>query len=349
MRFASDNSGPVHPKIMEALAEANQGWALPYGNDDLTRRAADKVRAAFEAPAAAVYFVATGTAANALALATLAKPYDMILCTPEAHIHEDECNGPEFYTGGAKLALIESDNALMNPQALYKEMKKRDSWGVHGPQLGPVSITQVTERGTLYPLDHIREIADIAHSHGSLLHLDGARFANACAALGCTPAEMTWKLGVDAVSFGGTKNGCMGVEAVILFDPARAWEFELRRKRGAHLFSKSRFLGAQMDAYMTENLWLELATKSNDAAANLAQHLANIDGISFLFEPSANMLFPVLSRAAHRRLHDAGAMSYLWDGSLDGDPQTDVGARLVVDWSCEQANIDRFVSLVRGD
>ena len=333
---------------MEALTKANHGWALPYGNDDLTRRAADKVRAAFEAPEAAVYFVATGTAANALALATLAKPYDMIFCTPEAHIHEDECNGPEFYTGGAKLALIDSEYALMSPQALDTEMKKRSSWGVHGPQLGPVSITQVTERGTLYPLDHIREIAEVARRHGSLLHLDGARFANACAALGCTPAEMSWKLGVDAVSFGGTKNGCMGVEAVILFDPARAWEFELRRKRGAHLFSKSRFLGAQMDAYMTDNLWLDLATKSNIAAAGLAHHLQMIEGTSFLFEPTANMLFPVLSRAAHRRLLGAGAMYHLWDGSLDGDPQTAVGARLVVDWSCEQENIDRFVSIVRG-
>ena len=348
MRFASDNSGPVHPKIMASVVEANQGWAMPYGNDDVTRRAADKVRDAFEAPDAAVYFVATGTAANSLTLATLTQPFDTIFCTAEAHIHEDECNGPEFYSGGAKLTLVPSNDAKMVPDLLRSTLANHRQRDVHAPQIGPVSITQVTERGTLYSLDEIKALAEAAHDHGAKLHLDGARFANACAALGCSAADMSWKAGVDAVSFGGTKNGCIGVEAVIFFDPAHAWEFELRRKRGAHLFSKSRFLGAQMDAYMTDGLWLEMARSANAAAAELKEKLGQIPGVSFLYPAQANMLFPVLPVSAHKRLHDAGAMYYLWDGTLDAEPDAPVAARLVVDWSSESANIDRFVALVKG-
>ncbi|NNF91345.1 MAG: low specificity L-threonine aldolase [Boseongicola sp.] len=348
MRFASDNSGPVHSKIMAALASANEGWAMPYGNDDLTRRAADRVREVFEAPAAAVYFVATGTAANAIALATITKPWETIFCHRVAHIHEDECNGPEFYTGGAKLTLVEGHTDRMTPEALRAAIEGEGQRGVHGPQRGPVSITSVTERGTLYTLDEIRALTDVARDHDLKVHLDGARFANACAALDCTAAEMSWKAGVDVVSFGGTKNGCMGVEAVIFFDPDHAWEFELRRKRGAHLFSKSRFLAAQMDAYLTDDLWLSLARSANDSATALANRLRDIPGVSFLFEPQANMVFPVLPAAAHRRLHDAGAMYYLWDGSLEDGVDEDIGARLVVDWSCGPENIDRFIDLVRG-
>ncbi|NNL73194.1 MAG: low specificity L-threonine aldolase, partial [Silicimonas sp.] len=162
MRFASDNSGPVHPKIMAALASANEGWAMPYGNDDLTRRAADRVREVFEAPAAAVYFVATGTAANAIALATITKPWETIFCHRVAHIHEDECNGPEFYTGGAKLTLVEGHTDRMTPEALRAVVEGEGQRGVHGPQRGPVSITSVTERGTLYTLDEIRALTDVA-------------------------------------------------------------------------------------------------------------------------------------------------------------------------------------------
>ena len=348
MRFASDNSGPVHPKIMDALARANEGWAMPYGNDDLTRQAVKKVRDVFEAPDAAVYFVATGTAANALALATMTKPWDTIFCHRVAHIHEDECNGPEFYAGGAKLTLVDGRPDRMTAEALKDTIEGEEQRGVHGPQRGPVSITTVTERGTVYSLDEIRAITEVARHFGLKIHLDGARFANACVALGCTPAEMSWKAGIDAVSFGGTKNGCMGVEAVIFFDPAHAWEFELRRKRGAHLFSKSRFLSAQMDAYLTDNLWWDMAEKANAAAAKVKAGLDAISGVTFLYETPANMLFPVLSVAAHKRLHDAGAMYYLWDGTLEGNQDKDVGARLVVDWSSRDENIERFLGLVRG-
>lgn len=346
MHFASDNSGPVHPTIMEAVAAANDGWAVGYGNDALTGRAVTRVRKAFEAPEASVYFTATGTACNAILLATLAKPYEIVFCTPEAHIHEDECNAPEFYTGGAKLSLIDSRDALMDPDALDAEMAKRGGWGVQGPQPGAVSITTVTERGTLYGLDHIRAIADIAHRHGAKLHLDGARFANACAAMNCTAAELSWKAGVDAVSFGGTKNGCMGVEAAVIFDPALAWEFELRRKRGGHLFSKHRYLSAQMDAYMEDGLWLRLARGANDAGQRLARGLRRCPDVSFRWQPEANMIFIDFPRGVHHRLKEAGAMYNLWAGTLEGDPSGTATARLVTDWSCPESDIESLVSLL---
>ena len=347
MRFASDNAGPVHPKIMKALTAANEGWAMPYGNEDLTRAAAEKVRDVFEAPEAAVYFVATGTAANAILLATMARPFQAIFCTPEAHIEEDECNAPEFYTGGAKLTLIESRSAKMDPTALTAALEARPAGNVHNAQPGPVSLTQITERGTAYSLREIREICAIAKTHDLPVHIDGARFANAIAALGCTPAEMTWKAGIGAVSFGGTKNGCMGVEAAVIFDPALAWEFELRRKRGGHLFSKNRYLAAQMAAYLEGDLWLDMARKANDAGQRLARGLKQIPEVTFSQDPAANMLYASFPRAAHKRLQAAGAHYYAM-GSMEGPEDEPVACRLVADWSCPQSHIDDFLALVRG-
>jgi len=296
MFFASDNAGPVHPKVMQALAAANDGYAMPYGADDLMEAVRSRIREEFEAPEAAVYLVATGTAANSIALATLCQPFETVFCSPVAHIHEDECNAPEFYTGGAKLTLVPADDAKMTPAALRAAIEAEEVRGVHGPQRGPVSITNVTERGTVYAVAEIAALAGVAKDYGLPVHLDGARFANALVAAEATPAEMTWKAGVDAVSFGGTKNGLMGVEAVIFFDPKHAWEFELRRKRGAHLFSKHRYLSAQMLAYLEDGLWLELARAANAANARLVAGLRGIDGIDFLYEPQANMGFASLVR-----------------------------------------------------
>ena len=348
MRFASDNAGPVHPKVMAALNAANDGWTMPYGDDEWTRRAADKVREVFEAPEAAVYFVATGTAANALALATLTQPFDAIFCADIAHTYVDECNAPEFYTGGAKLIPVPAENGKLTAEALTSAIHGLIPGNVHEPQPGALALTQLTERGTLYSLDELAKLAGLAKSADLPVFMDGARFANAAAALGASPAEMSWKAGIDAVSFGGTKNGLMGVEAAVFFDPKPAWEFELRRKRGAHLFSKSRFLAAQIDAYLIDGLWLEMATSANAAAAELTQALKSSPNVTLMHEPEGNMLFPRFPRAAHRRLHDAGAMYYLWDGTLDGDPDEMVGARLVCDWSCRAEDIDRFVGLIRG-
>lgn len=349
MFFASDNSGPAHPKVIEALTQANEGYAMPYGDDALMDKVRTRIRDIFEAPEAVVYLVATGTAANSLALATLTQPWETIFCTPEAHIHQDECNAPEFFSGGTKLTLVGAEHAKMTPETLRAAVEAEESRGVHGPQRGPVSITNVTERGTVYSTRELSALTDVAREFNLPTHLDGARFANALVALGCTPAEMTWKAGIDAVSFGGTKNGCMGVEAVIFFDPKHAWEFELRRKRGAHLFSKHRYLSAQMLAYLTDDLWLDLAKRSNAANARLARGLKQIEGVTFEHEPDANISFAGWSRAGHQRLHDAGAAYYVWEGQLDGaDPTEILTARMVADWSMSDENVDRFLELVRG-
>ena len=342
MFFASDNAGPVAPKVMERVIAANTDYAMPYGKDSIMDEVRSQIREQFEAPEAAIYLVATGTAANSLALACYCQPWQTIFCSKVAHIEEDECNAPEFYAGAAKLTLVETDDK-MTPDALRRAIVARAAGDVHTPQRGPVSITQVTERGGVHSLDELQALTAVAEKFDCPVHMDGARFANALVALGCTPAEMTWKSGVDVVSFGGTKNGCMGVEAVVFFDPKKAWEFELRRKRGAHLFSKHRFLSAQMAGYLADGAWLETAKQANANAAYLAEGLRKA-GAEFLFEPAANMLFPRFPRAIHRKLHDAGARYYLWDGTLDGNDDELLAARMVCDWSISRAQIDQFLS-----
>ena len=344
MRFASDNSGPVHPEIMKAIETANSGWDLAYGNDELTQRAADKVRDVLEAPDASVFFVPTGTAANALLLATLARPFQTVFCTPEAHIHEDECNAPEFFTGGAKLTLIPSKGAKMCPEALQNALRATSDGDLHHPQPGPVSLTQLSERGTLYSLEEIRNLSDVAHRYGVKVHMDGARFANAVAAEGCSAADMTWRAGIDALSFGGTKNGCMAVEAAVLFDPALARDFELYRKRAGHLFSKQRYLAAQVDTYLSHDLWFRMASDANSAAERLETCL-RANGVDILHTRGGNMLYASLSEKAHRRLREAGA-TYAAAEHGTGDGQGRVVARLVCDWSCPDTHIDQFADII---
>lgn len=349
MQFRSDNAGPAHPKVLEAMVAANTGYAPGYGAEPMMAEVTAEVRDLFEAPEAAVYLVATGTAANALALATLCQPWQTVFCARVAHVQEDECNAPEFFSGGAKLTLVgEADK--FSADELTAAMEAEEIRGVHGAQRGPVTVTQSTELGRVYSLDELKAICDVAHGYGQPVYMDGARFSNAVAALGCTPAEMTWKAGVDAVSFGGTKNGCVGVEAVVFFDPAKAWEFELRRKRGAHLFSKHRYLSAQMKAYLEDDLWLENARAANANCTRLAEGLSGVDGVSFLHAPEANALFAEMPREMHRRLMDAGAMYNLWGASPaavreEGGPLL---ARFVCDWSLPHAEIARFVEIARG-
>ncbi|MFD1508833.1 threonine aldolase family protein [Lacimonas salitolerans] len=348
MFFASDNAGPAHPSVMQAMLDANTGYAMPYGADEIMQGVRARIRDLFEAPDAAVFLVATGTAANSLALATMCQPWQTVLCSPVAHIHEDECNAPEFFMGGAKLTLV-GNGDKMTPDALHTAYEAEETRGVHGPQRGPVSITQVTEKGRVYSLDEIAALTRVARGFGQQSHLDGARFANALVALDCTPAEMTWKAGIDAVSFGGTKNGCPGVEAVILFNPDKAWEFELRRKRGAHLFSKHRYLSAQMAAYLADDTWLTCARAANANCRRLADGLADVPGVQMLHDPQANMIFADMPRAAHKRLKDAGAAYYVLSGDVNaGDPDEPLPCRLVCDWSIPADQIDRFLQLAKG-
>ena len=349
MFFASDNAGPVHPEVLAALTRANEGYAMPYGADVGMGRVRQQIRDIFEAPDAMVHLVATGTAANSLALACICQPFETVFCSAVAHIHEDECAAPEFYTGGAKLTVVPCDVDKMSPDDLRTAISNEGTRGVHGPQRGAVSITQVAEKGSVHTIEELNALISVAKEFDLPVHLDGARFANALATLGCSAAEMSWKLGIDAVSFGGTKNGLMGVEAVVFFDPKKAWEFELRRKRGAHLFSKVRFLAAQMEAYLSDELWLNSAKRANANMQRLANGLRDIEGVFFLAEPQANMVFAMMPRAAHKRLHDGGAVYYLMQGELDGDdPNEPLLARMVCDWSISEAQIDQFIALAAG-
>ncbi|MBR2658238.1 MAG: low specificity L-threonine aldolase [Loktanella sp.] len=348
MFFASDNAGPAHPAIMDALVRANDGYAMGYGADPIMAEVRQQIRDVFEAPEAAVHLVINGTSANSLLLATMCQPWQTIFCTDVAHIHEDECNAPEFYTQ-AKLTLVPSEAGKMTADALRAKIKAEETRGVHGPQRGPVSVTQVTEKGTVYSLDEINALTDVARDHDLPTHLDGARFANALVALDCTPAEMTWKSGIDAVSFGGTKNGAMGVEACVIFDPKLAAEFEFRRKRGGHLLSKHRYLSAQMQAYLADGLWLDLARKANARTVQLAQGLRTHNGAQMLFDPAANIIFFDMPRREHQRMLAAGAVYYVMSGDPDhGEPDEILTARLVTDWSMTESSVNQFLTLLHG-
>ena len=348
MFFASDNAGPAHPKVMEALIAANQGYAMGYGADPIMDAVRAQVRDIFEAPQAAVYLIINGTAANSVLLGTMSQPWQTIFCSDCAHIHEDECHAPEFYTG-AKLTLVPTTDGKMNASDLRTKILAEENRGVHGPQRGPLSITQVTEKGTIYTLDQINALTATAQDYGIRTHLDGARFANALAALECSPAEMTWKAGIDTVSFGGTKNGALGVEACIIFDPDIAWEFELRRKRGGHLLSKHRYLSAQMQAYLADGLWLDMARAANARCAQLANGLRATDAVKILFEPQANIIFFDMSRREHKRMLDAGAVYNVMNGDpATGDPEQNLTGRLVTDWSMSEDGVNQFLSLLRG-
>jgi len=349
MNFASDNTAGVAPEILAALNAANAGHVPSYGADPLTLAVRDRLRAIFEAPQAEVLLVATGTAANALSCALLTQPWGAIFCHRNAHIEEDECGAPEFFTGGSKLVLVDGDHAKMAPEALRAAIAHTARGGVHNVQRGMVSITNATEAGTLYTPEEVAALSAVARDFGLPVHMDGARFANALVAAGCTPAEMTWRAGVDVLSFGGTKNGCMGVEAVVIFDPARAWEGELRRKRAGHLFSKHRFLAAQMLAYLEEGLWLRLAVHANTMAARLSRGIAATPGARLVHPTEANEVFAAFPRSAHRALQAAGAAYHLWpfDQSLEGPGEEALAARMVASWATTEAEIDAFLAHLR--
>ena len=348
MNFASDNAGPALSQVMEAMIAANAGHAPSYGAEAMMDEVRDRLRTLFEAPQASVYLVATGTAANALALATLSEPWQTVFCTPLAHVHTDECNAPEFFTGGAKLSLV-GDGDKMTPDDLERALAAWPAGDVHNPQHGPLALTQATERGRLHTCDEIAALCAVAREHCLPAYMDGARFANAVAALGCTPAEMTWRAGIDAVSFGGTKNGCLGVEAVLFFNPENAWEFELRRKRSAHLFSKHRYLSAQMLGYLQDDAWRDAAQVANARAARLAEGLRAVPGAGMAYDREVNMIFARLPRATHRHLRAAGAAYALYEGPLDAGPEDEpLMARFVCDWSITEDEIDRFLGIAAG-
>ncbi len=350
MQFASDNSSAAHPMVMDALVRANEGFASSYGADPIMDEVRRQVREIFEAPEAAVYLVATGTAANALSLSTVCSPWSAVYCHRHSHVMEDECGAPEFYTGGSKLVPIYGEGAKMDPVCLSDTLEAAAQVGVHNVQRGAVSITNVTEMGAVYSPGEVASLCAIAKEWDLPCHLDGARLANALVATDASPAEMTWKAGIDILSFGGTKNGLLGAEAVVIFDPSNAWEFELRRKRGGHLFSKHRYLSAQMQAYLADGLWLRLARAANAVGTRLAQGVSKIENASLLYPAQGNMVFPVLPRAAHRRAIEAGAVYYPWPAAWreTGPDDQPLSARMVCSWCTSCAEVDGLLAAFRG-
>jgi threonine aldolase len=342
MNFASDNTAPVAPAILEALAAANSGYALGYGNDDWTNAVERRFAEIFECEVA-VFLVPTGTAANALALAHVSPPWGVVLCHGSSHIVTDECGAVEFFGGGLKLVELPGADGKVAPAALQKALA---GYGGHAPhQMIPsaLSITQASEAGTIYRTDEIAALAEIAHARSLALHMDGARFANALVRLNASPAQLTWRSGVDILSFGATKGGAMAAEAVIVFDPARAAYLGERRKRAGQLLSKHRFMAAQMLAFLAEGYWLTLARHANGKADRLAAELAGI-GIKPVWPVEANLVFAALPRALDLRLKAAGASYYVRPS--DG---LDIGAdnvlvRLVTSFATADEDITRFVA-----
>jgi threonine aldolase len=347
MNFASDNAAGIAPEILAAISRANEGAALAYGRDAWTRRVEERFVQVF-AREAAVFLVPTGTAANALALAHLAPPWGAVLCHAEAHVATDECGAPEFYGGGLKLVGLAGEAGKIAPDTLQRALDAGQWGGPHHVSPTVLSLSQATEAGTIYRPEEIRELAEIAHGRGMLVHMDGARIANALARLNASPAQATWMAGVDVLSFGATKGGALAAEAVLFFDRAQGANMPERRKRGGHLLSKHRFLAAQLEAYLADDLWLKLARHANAMADRLAAGLAAADLVP-VWPVEANEVFVALPARADERLSSAGAIYYPWateflpEGvALKGDETL---VRLVTSFATSVDEVDRFVAI----
>lgn len=306
--FTSDNIAGASPEVIAAITACASGQALPYGNDELTHAVERQLAEVFE-HAVDVFLVSTGSAANALALAAITPPWGSILSHADAHINRDECGAPEFYTAGAKLVQLPGEAGKIDIDALAANATRMVG-DIHSVQPSSVSITQATEMGSVYALDEIKAISHICRSANLALHMDGARFANALVTLRCSPAEMTWKAGVDLVSFGATKNGTFGVDAVVSFRGDLASTIAFRQKRAGQLSSKMRFMAAQMDGYLRDGVWLRNATHANAMASALAQGLALVPGVKIQQRPEANILFCRLPTSLIRGLLDMGFRFY---------------------------------------
>jgi threonine aldolase len=345
MNFASDNVYGVHPTILQALSDANSGTASSYGYDGLTKRAEEELSRVFEKEVKA-FLVTTGTVANGLALSAIAPPYGAVLCHGEAHIAVDECNSPELFTGGAKIIGHHGPAGKINPAILERTLKNFIR-GEHDPKPAAVSITNATELGSVYKPAEVKALGDFAHSRNMRLHMDGARFANALVSAGCTPAELTWKQGVDVMSFGATKNGAMILEAVVFFDTKLAEDFLYRRMRGGQLISKGRYLAAQMLAYLKDGLWLENARRANALARKLSDGLSAFNSIRIAVPTEANEVFAVMPKETFDSWQKAGAKFYDWIGEGSGIevPEGSILARFVLSFATPEADVDRLLAL----
>lgn len=350
MNFASDNTAGMAPEILQALVRANDGFAIGYGNDPLTQRVERQLADFFDHDLAA-FFVPTGTAANALALAHLCPPWGAVLCHAESHIVTDECGAPEFFGAGLRLVGLPGEGCKLSLATVETAIGRYSGHRPHQSNAAVLSLTQASEAGTIYRPDEVAALAALAHAHGLQVHMDGARFANALQRLNARPAELTWQAGVDAISFGATKAGAMAAEAIIFFDRAAVEFLPERRKRAGHLLSKHRFIAAQFEAFLAEETWRQLAAYGNAMADLLAQRLAGV-GRPPVWPVEANLVFVALPKALDARLRSAGATYYIRSSeSLPAGMQ--IGAdemlvRLVTSFATTEAEIERFVQLAGG-
>ncbi len=336
--FASDNVSGASPEIVAALAAAADAKAMPYGADAWTARVEAKCAELFETEVA-VFPVATGTAANALALAALTPPHGAIYCHPRSHAYVDECGAPEFYSGGAKMVTVDGPDGKIAADDLAAALVNARSHGVHNVRPAALTLSQATEAGTSYTPDELAALAEVARGHAMGVHMDGARFANAIVHQDLSPADATWRCGVDALSFGATKNGAFAAEAVIFFRPELAQEFGERRKRGGHLLSKLRFISAQLDAYLSDDLWLANARAANRAAARLADGLRVIAGVRLVYPVEANEVFAELPDAMIDALEGEGFGFYRMGGAGV--------VRLVASFNTSDADVDSFLAAAK--
>ena len=350
LNFASDNIAGASQPVLDAIVAANAGPMPAYGADPITTGLTTRFSELFEREVEVV-LVATGTAANALALASVLSPWGLCLCHEEAHIIDDECGAPEFFTAGAKLLGLQGNGAKIDSRSVAEAV---DRLPRHEKQMPAelVSISQATESGLVYGLDEIGALGEVAHARGVKLHMDGARFANALVWLGCSPADMTWRSGVDILSFGGTKNGCLAAEAVIVFDPDIAGTLRRRRKRSGHTLSKGRLLAAQFQGYLAGGHWLGNARHANAMAERLAAGLKALPGVRLAWPTEANEVFAILPRGMDEALRRAGAVYHPWsDRSLPAGEALgpdEVLVRLVTAFTTTQDSVDGFLNAARS-
>ena len=335
--FASDNTAGICPEAWAALAEANRGRLPSYGNDEWTVRACDLLRRVFETDCD-VFFVFNGTAANSLALASLCQSYHSVICHDYAHVETDECGAPEFFSNGTKILVATGPQGKLAPAEVERVILKRTD--IHYPKPRVLSLTQSTEWGTVYTVDELKALTSVAKRHGLAVHMDGARFANAAAALaardGCRPADFTWRAGVDVLCFGGTKNGMNTSEAVVFFNKPLAHEFDYRCKQAGQLASKMRFLSAQWVGMLQDGAWLRHAAHANRMAQKLAAALRTIPQVDILVEPEVNALFAGMPPKVAEALHARGWHFYNFIGAH--------GYRLMCSWDTRDADLDAFVA-----
>lgn len=351
INLASDNVVGASRPVLDALLQANDGPSSPYGTDEHTAKANALLSQVFEREVHN-FMVATGTGANALALAALTPPWGAVFCHAESHVMDDECGAPEMFTDGAKLVGVPGVNGKMTLDALDAQLSRFSKGVIKSVQPAALSLSQVTEAGTVYTLEEIRAFTQFAKQHGLKTHLDGARFANAMVSLGCSAAEMTWKAGIDVVTFGASKNGCLACEAIIFFDADLAENFGYRRKRGGHTLSKGRLLGAQMVGYLENDHWIANAKHANAMAQSLAHGLKQISGARLPWPVDANEVFVVLPQAAKTLLDQAGIRAAPWssqcvpDGFIIGADE--VFLRFVTSFATKQDEINQVLATLAG-